>query len=362
MAKDNRGPPSLAEYADQEAVARYEENQEIARELRAVRMSARESTSELDELRQRLSLFERLDKSRLAPPKWLAPKARKGKAHLAIPSMLLTDAHWGEKVSLEQVGGVNKYDVDIAKMRMRRAFDRAVYVSKHMWSGIEYEGFNLLLGGDMLSGLIHEELRETNEESVFESILGVVECLTAGTKMLASEFPKVHVACVVGNHGRLTRKPRAKNKVKENFDWMVYQMLARELDQDPKVAVQIAESSDCKFAVYETVYCLTHGDQFRGGSGISAALSPLLLGVHRKLKRAASAGDPFDVLVMGHWHTSYWLQNVIVGGAVKGYDEFAFDKNFDFQEPRAELWLNTPERGITTHSPLFVQNRTKEGW
>jgi len=276
--------------------------------------------------------------------------------------MLLTDTHWGEMVTLEQVGGVNKYNVEIAKMRTRRAFDRAVYVSKRMWSGIEYEGFNLLLGGDMLSGIIHEELRETNEETVFASILGVVEYLTAGVKMLASEFPKVHIAAVVGNHGRLTRKPRAKNKVMESLDWMAYQLLARELESIASATVQIAESADCKFSVYDVAYCLTHGDQFRGGSGISAELSPLLLGVHRKMKRDAATGNPFDVLVMGHWHRSNWLQNVIAGGAIKGYDEYAFGHNFDYQVPRAELWLNTPEHGITTHSPLFVQDRTKEGW
>lgn len=361
MAKNNKGPPSLAEYADQEALARYEENQEIARELRAVRIAARESVGEIEALRTRLNLYERLDRSRLKPPKWLVP-AKTRETHTAIPTMLLTDIHYGERVFVEQVDGVNKYDVAIAQKRIKRAFERAIYVTRGMWAGVDYDGFNLMLGGDILSGIIHDELRETNEETVFASVLGAVECLTAGVRILAKEFPSVHIAAVVGNHGRLTRKPRTKNKVTESLDWMVYQLLAREFDGIDSVTVQVSESPDCRFRVHDTEYCLTHGDQFRGGSGISAALSPLLLGVHRKMKRAASAGDPFDVLVMGHWHTSYWLQNIIVGGAVKGYDEFAYDRNFDFQEAKAELWLNTPERGITQHSPLFLQDRESEGW
>ena len=362
MSNKKDGIGSLESFADSQAEAQFAENQEIARTLRVIRTQCRDQQQELDDIRNRLGLYERIEGSRITPPKWLTPKRKKSDIHLAIPSMLLTDIHWGERIAAEQVGGINKYDVEIAHARVRRAFDRAVFVARQSWAGIEYEGFNLLLGGDILSGVIHEELRETNEETVFASILGAVEALTAGVRLLANEFPSVHVASVVGNHGRLTRKPRAKNKATESLDWMAYQLLARELESTPNVTTQVAEAADLKFSVYNSRICLTHGDQFRGGSGIAGALSPLLLGVHRKLKRDAAAGQPFDVLVMGHWHHSYWMQDLIVGGSIKGYDEYAYDRNLGYQEPLATLWLNTPEHGITTYSPLFVQDREREGW
>ena len=356
--------PTLDEFADKQEEARFAEHQELSRGLRAARGSAREAHRELDMIRERLGLYERLDPANIAPPKWLsAPPPKRGKA--AIPTMLLTDVHWGEIVKPPEVGGVNKYNVAIATARVREAFVGAIKLCKHYLSGVRYEGFNLLLGGDMLSGIIHEELRETNEETVFDSILSIVDVLVAGVVLLAEEFPQVHIAGVVGNHSRLTRKPRAKHRAHESLDWLVYQLLARGLEERKKcenVTVQIAEAADGFLEIYKTRYCLTHGDQFRGGSGISGAMAPLLLGVHRKRRREADTGRPFDVMVMGHFHYSYFLQDLIVGGSVVGYNEYAYVSNLPFESPRAALWLNTPEHGITVYSPVFVQKRDKEGW
>ena len=356
--------PSLDEFADQQAEARFEEHQELARNLRAARNAAREQQQELADLRKRLGLYERLEPTRLAPPKWLSPKAPR-RGHAAIPSMLITDVHWGETVFPEQIGSVNKYNVAIAGARVRRAFEGAVKLCHHYLAGVKYEGFNLFLGGDILSGIIHEELRETNEETVFDSILGVVDVLIAGVVLLAQEFPAVHIASVVGKHGRLTRKPRAKHQARESLDWMVYQLLARGLEDRKgceSVTVQIAEAADCRVQIYNTAYCLTHGDQFQGGTGISGAMAPLLLGVHRKRRREADTGHPFDIMVMGHFHTSYFLHDLIVGGSLVGYSEYAYKKNLSYEPPQAALWLNTPEHGRTIYSPVFVEDRKQEGW
>ncbi len=362
--KPNVTGPTLDAFADQQAVARHEENQELARMTRALRTRSRDLAAQVEDMQTRLGLYENLNPSRLAPPVWLTPKTT-ARGKNAIPSLLLTDVHWGETVWPEQIGGVNKYTVEIATLRVREAFEGAVKLCHHYLSGVNYEGFQLLFGGDMLSGIIHEELRETNEETVFDSILGVVDVLVAGVALLAQEFPKVHIAAVVGNHGRITRKPRAKHRATESLDWMVYQLLARALSERKgcdNVTIQIAQAADCRLQVYKTRYCLTHGDQFRGGSGISAAMAPLLLGVHRKKRREADTGHPFDVMVMGHFHTSYFLHDLIVGGSVVGYNEYAYGQNLGFEEPQAGLWLNTPEHGITVYSPVFVQNRKAEGW
>lgn len=51
-----------------------------------------------------------------------------------------------------------------------------------------------------------------------------------------------------------------------------------------------------------------------------------------------------------------------VGGSLIGYNEYAHGLNLPFEEPSVDLWLNTAERGITTSSPVFVQDRAAEGW
>ena len=353
---------SLEEFADERAVAVHEENAAIARENRVLRQALRDKDEQLVELRQRLGLHEALDDATIAPPKWLTPKARKGARHAAIPSLLLTDIHWGEKIEPAEIGGINCYDTGIAEQRIQRAAEGAVRLCRDYLSGVEYEGANLMLGGDLLSGGIHDELRETDMQTAVECVVPVMEALLAGVNVLADHFGRVSVEAVVGNHGRTTRKPRAKKRAQDSYDGLVYSLMARELSRDERVTMRVATGPDAHFSVYGTRYCLTHGDQFKGGSGLSGALAPLMLGVHRKRRRDASADNPWDVLVMGHFHQSFFHHDFIVGGAVVGYNEFAYQKNYVPEPAKAALWLNTPERGISTYMPVHVQDREAEGW
>ena len=72
----------------------------------------------------------------------------------------------------------------------------------------------------------------------------------------------------------------------------------------------------------DTRILLTHGDQFRGGSGIAGLLSPLLLGDHRKRKRQTAMNHPYDWMIYGHWHSLVLgVRGLIGNGSLKGYDE-----------------------------------------
>lgn len=354
---------SLADFADSQTKARFAENQEIARTARALRATVTEQATELKALHARLGLHEALAAAKLAPPEWLRSTA-KSKAHRAIPSLVVTDWHRGEVTKPEQVDGLNKYNPAIADQRMRRAFEGCVKVCRDYIKGVDYEGIQLFLPGDMISGSIHEELRETNEGTVAESVVGMVEPLEAGINLLAREFGKVHISAVVGNHGRSTRKPISKNRAQDNMDWLIYKLIERDMIGRKDVTVDVSESADAYTTLYHTRYVVSHGDQFRGGGGIAGILSPLLLGSHRKTRRAATAGKPYDIMVLGHFHQSLWFpgKGVIVGGCGCGYDEYAYVNNMEPEPPQCAMWLTTPTNGITISAPIFVQDRKAEGW
>lgn len=355
-------PKPLEQYADEKAQAKYAENAEIARTNRALRAELQERAEELAAVRKRLDVYEALDAATVAPPPWLVPAARKKEKRVAIPSMLLTDIHWGEDVRPEEIDGLNCYNRRIAEQRIKRGAEGAVKICRDYLSGLEYEGLNLMLGGDLLSGDIHDELRETNVEATTESVVGVLESLVAAIRMLTDHFGKVHIAAVTGNHGRTTKKPRAKRRARDSFDGLVYQLIAREVRSDPRITMQVATGPDAHFSVYNTRFCLSHGDGFKGGSGISGAMAPLLLGVHRKRRRDAQSGNPWDVLVIGHFHQSLFLRDLIVGGAVVGYNEFAYSINAMPEPAQSALWLNTPQRGITAYYPVHLQDAKAENW
>lgn len=363
MTKPQEPPKSLDAFADERAQARHTENQELARSARALRAANAEMAARVSDLTKKLALFERLDRERLDPPTWLTPRTSTTR-HPAIASMMLSDTHWDEVVRPEQIDHVNAYNRKIAEQRLQRAFEGAVTMARDRLKGFSYEGFCLLMGGDMLSGLIHEELRETNEAPIMESVLTLVEPLEAGIHLLRKEFGRVDVEAVVGNHGRRTMKPVAKNRAQDNFDWLVYKIIERDFRKVPGVTVRVSDAADAQFSVYSTRYLLTHGDQFKGGSGISAALSPLMLGAARKTRRQITAGRPYDVMCAGHWHQHMSLpsKGLLMGGTLKGQDEYGYVSNFEIEPPSQAFWLTTPEHGVVFPDRIYVQDRKAEGW
>jgi predicted phosphodiesterase len=277
-------------------------------------------------------------------------------------TLQLTDTHFDEVVDPVQVDGINAYNVRIAEMRLKRWVEKSIALARDYVKGVDLEGVVVLATGDILSGDIHAELKETNERPLYVAADHWIGQLIAALNVLADEFGKVHVAAVVGNHGRSTVKPVFKNRAQSNIEWLLWKSVARHFAADNRISFQVSDAMDATVQVYNTRYLITHGDQFKGGSGISGALAPLMLGQHRKSVRQMATGNPMDVLVLGHFHQYFHLPGLVMGGSMKGLDEFAFGINVRPEVPQQAFWITTPKHGITIAAPLFVSDRAAEGW
>lgn len=304
-------------------------------------------------------LLKDISSAQLEPPKWLLSSS--GKTHRAIATAALSDTHFDEVVNPAEIGGVNAYNREIAQLRLRRFFGNTVKLGKEIFSGIHMDGLVMPILGDIVTGNIHEELAQTNAAAILDTCLFWSEEIAAGMEHLLAFYGKIFVPCVVGNHGRLSKKPRHKGRVRDNFDYMIYSLLARHYRNNDRVSFLIPDSSDAQFQIYKTRYCATHGDQFRGGSGIAGALSPLLLGDARKRKRNSATNTPYDYMLMGHWHQSIDTNGIICCNSLKGYDEYAANSNFAFSEPSQSFWLTDPEKGRTVCAPIHVRD-SAEKW
>lgn len=260
---------------DKVAVAiTIEEEHKLRRENRALQKQIKQLIEEKEKLGDLNRIVNRLTKIDSEPPQWVAPKKVEGAKDRAIITAMLSDTHFDEVVYPEQVNYVNAYNREIAEKRLRKFFENLIRMSRDFINGIEIEGLVLAMLGDMVSGNIHEELRETNEDTITNTTLHYSDLIIAGIEMLLDHFDKVFVPCVVGNHGRLDKKPRAKHRASESFDYLMYHMIARHFRNSPEVTFGISTGSDFRYTIYNTRYQLTHGDQFKGGSGIAGMLSP----------------------------------------------------------------------------------------
>jgi hypothetical protein len=267
----------------------------------------------------------------------------------------LSDLHWGEKVEASQINGVNRYNRKIAHQRMERLIEGALRLLSIISPKLDYPGIVIPLGGDMISGNIHDELTATNEMNSMESVLDLFTVLCGVIEGMANRFGHVLLPCVTGNHGRDTHKIWNKDRHKTSFDWLVYNFLAKRFEGDKRVQFYIPDGPDALFKIYGYRYLLTHGDQFRGGDGMIGALGPIIRGDHKKRSRNTQIDMDYDTMILGHWHQYIHLTRLVVNGTLKGYDEYAFNNNFAFEPPQQALWITHPTRGITFRSPVFVE-------
>jgi hypothetical protein len=335
---------------------------EIVRENKALKQRADRQSREIEELRKLLGVLQTIDTAVVKPPRWTVAHPSKG-GRKAIVTLQLTDTHFDEVVNPAEVGYINAYDRTIAEQRLRRWVERSIILARDYMAGVEYEGCAVLATGDIFSGDIHDELKLSNESPLFASLLHWLDPLTAAIQTLADEFGKLHLAAVVGNHGRNTHRPIYKGRAQNNVEWMLWRILARQFATDERVTFQVSDAIDLTVRLYNTTYLLTHGDEFKGGSGISGAKAPLMLGQHRTIMRQMATTSPVDYLVVGHFHQLQLpSQGIVLGGSLKGYDEYAFGKRFRPEVPQQAFWLTSAEHGPTISAPVLVQDREAEGW
>lgn len=299
-----------------------------------------------------------LSKAEVDPPSWLIKPSKK--AHTSgVPTLFASDWHWGEVVDTKQINNVNQYNIAIAQDRAHYMIETAINILKNCFSDPDYPGIIFALGGDMVSGDIHEELSVSNEVEIMPAVIDLWGVLTWCIDTLANEFGNVFIPCVTGNHGRNTHKIRAKGRNYTSFDWLLYQFLQKRFENDRRVQFLIPSGSDAYYAVFGHRYLLTHGDQFRGGDGMIGALGPIIRGDHKKRSRNAQIDTEYDTLLLGHWHQLIQLQRLIVNGSLKGYDEYAYSANFPFEPPRQACWITHPKHGIIFSMPILVDRDHK---
>lgn len=306
----------------------------------------------------RRHIFE-IAHSKPSIPAWLNKESSSGgrseESLPGVPILFGSDWHWGEVVKPSEIGGVNEYNLVIARERLKRLVDTTIDLLTNHMVNPQYPGIVFALGGDMVSGNIHEELSETNDVPIMPAVLDLVDHLYWAIKRLKEVFGRVFLPCVAGNHGRSTKKIRAKEFNYNSYDWLIYQQLDRMFAEDPDVVFFIPDGTDALVNIAGHRYLFSHGCQFRSfGDSMIGSLGPIVRGDHKKRGRNAQVGQEYDTLVIGHFHQLMQMKRVICNGSLVGYSEYAYSNNFGYEPPQQALWITHPKNGITFSMPVGV--------
>jgi len=280
------------------------------------------------------------------PVQYIMPQDLKQKATSEEVVILLSDIHYGEVVSSEAMLDSNAYDTIIAKERLDKWYN-AIRSILNKLNGYNHKKINLFLLGDMVNGMIHEELKSGTCE--VDQVLELGEIIAQIIFELSKEFD-IDVCGVIGNHGRMTKKPSFKKKY-NNFDYLVYKFVEIRCQNLTNVTFNFPKSGMCVKEINGHNFLLRHGDckaqSFMGIPfyGIQRASSKIT-------QTIAYLKDMYiHYEVLGHFHTTNVLEkvggSVIMNGTLKGGDEFALESMLTSCEAKQTIFGVHKEHGKT---------------
>lgn len=269
------------------------------------------------------------------------------------------DTHYGEPVSLRNTGGLFEYDSEICAKRLDYTFDEAIEIAKDHKIG----GLTLILGGDLVSGAIHEDLNRHNEMMMAEQVVSFSELAYGGIEKLLSAGLQVDVVGVSGNHGRIYNrdKPYFKNKQQENLDWLIMKFLEQYGRNQKGLDITIPDTIYAVVEVAKRRFHVLHGDtiKFQKSMGISFYA---IEKEFRRLKTMVTDGTtpPFNDVISHHLHqqfavpigNSMWYNN----GSIKGPDEYGGVAGLRPPEQAQQQMLIVEEGKVRAHYPIVSEH------
>lgn len=328
----------------------------VRHEAAGLRRTIERQAKEIDEQAALLDRFAYVKAEDTKTPKWMKTPRKKRREHHATPILMLSDLHLDEVVDLEEMDGVNEYSRAIAERRLTRTVEGAITLLKHYVAGVTVDGVLVALLGDIITGAIHDELVATNEAPPAASIAYWVPVLASALVFLADELDvPVHVAPVDGNHDRFYKKTPAKQRAESSLAWVIYNWLADHVRGDDRISFSITVAPEQLVDVYDTTFLLSHGDSFRSAGGVGGLYPSMLKWLLRRHDYYSKTSRDFDFALIGHWHSTLWHTDCFVNGSLKGYDEYARRNGFSWERPQQQLFIVTPERGVTTRMSVHAE-------
>lgn len=236
----------------------------------------------------------------------------------------LTDIHCGVDINSR----FNVFNYDILENRLKKYLDEILEIKYLYHSQNAY----VILGGDLIQGLIHVNSRIESKENVVEQIMKVTDLVSNFIFILSKHFNYVEIHTTAGNHSRSTANKEDSVRG-ENFDLLIPFAAKKELQNIKNICFK-DNYLECDIATFEVrghmVYA-THGDKD----------SPSNV-VYHMTQFARKAHLPLpDLCYLGHRHknglTTVDDIKVIESGCMDGMDSYAIDRRL----------VGTPEQIVT---------------
>ena len=205
----------------------------------------------------------------------------------------------------------NTFNDNVLRERINRYLDKIFEIYLRHGSENAY-----VILSELISGIIHLELRIENNQNLIEQFLSVVNYVAEFLTELSYRFNNVYVYICPGNHSRIS--PKKEDSLKgENMDLLVMPFLEAKLQNFSNISFNYntVEESIAMFSVRNNVVMAAHGDKDSTSNVVQKFT--LLFGIKP------------DIIYLGHRHTNametVYDTKVIQSGCMSGTDSYALD-------------------------------------
>lgn len=275
------------------------------------------------------------------------PKKPSGSATAVI---CINDVHCEETVLPETVNGLGEFNLDIAEKRLAKVGHNALLLLDAQRKMSNIRDLVVWIGGDIISGHIHEELTESNSLSPTEA------CLWAEQQLIGlldhwlayADVDSLTVVTSYGNHGRTVQKPRIGTAAKHSFEWWMYKHLERVyLDRaDKRVTFKVEQSYHNWLEIQGKQVRFHHGDWLKYQGGVGGIGIPVNKSINEWNKAQRADFDFF-----GHWHQHEKHAHWCACNCLIGYNAYAQSIKASWSEPSQTFAVFDRDR----RAPVLVQ-------
>ena len=276
--------------------------------------------------------------------------SKRGREATAVA--LASDWHCEEQVRPGQVGGMNEFNLDIFAERAGWFFRNLAELVKKERQAVAIPKLVLWLGGDLISGSIHDDLMEGNALGPIDAAILIKATVAGGIEYLQQELAPIQIVipCSSGNHGRITKKRRIATEQANSLEYMIYASLRDQFKGKKDVTFVLPQGYHTYLDIYGFKARFHHGHAMRYAGGVGGITIPVnkKIAMWNRLRQV-------DYDFFGHFHNHLDGGHWVCNGSLIGYGAFSNEIGAPFEHPKQAFCLIDKDKGKTGSFPIFLE-------
>ncbi len=266
---------------------------------------------------------------------------------------ILNDLHIGQKIDPEEIGGLNKFDLQEAARRVAM-FVKEVASYKD-YKRDQVDTLHLGLNGDLAAGIIHGVTTHSQHLMVHQ-MNALLHILSNALEYLRQDFDKIKVYGIAGNHDRMIHKEHGKRAINEVYDSyanIAFYALSAIFKNNKDVTFDFPKTPYAFMELPAGRAMMAHGDHVFSKALGNVGKSINVAGLTNAIRdfnngEIAKGNKPIKLLILAHVHCfAHFITvdgvEVYVAPSLSGIDMFAHSLTINNNMCAQVVFESTPK-------------------